>query len=93
MDFSKNVNEINSLKDLQEILDSGIGDLVKELDAKDGSYDGSVSLDIYNEWRASKGYSPIELPEGVTSLPFIDVVKGCYGIIRQEKIKNVKIDY
>lgn len=89
MDFSKNVNEIKSLKDLQEILDSHIGDLVKELDEKDGSYDGSVDVEVYNEWRGSKGYGPIELPEGQTSLPFIEVVKGCYGIIRQEKLKNL----
>lgn len=91
MNFEKDVNEIKSLKDLQEILDSHIGDLVKEMDAGDGSYDGNVSVDIYNEWRASRGYGPIELPEGVTSLPFIEVVKGCYGIIRQEKMKDLGV--
>ena len=77
MDFSKSVNDITSMQDLQELLNSDIGELVRKMDADDGSYDGKVSVDIYNEWRVSKGYKPVVLAKGETALPFIDVVKGC----------------
>ena len=78
------VHAASSYDEAKELLNSDIGELVRKMDADDGSYDGKVSVDIYNEWRVSKGYKPVVLAKGETALPFIDVVKGCYGILRNE---------
>lgn len=101
MDYSKNINDITSFKELLEILDSEVGDIAKKLDSDDGSYDGTVDLKIYNEWRISKGFEPIETLDGSTTMPLIEVVKGIYEIMRETKSLNhseysgnaIKVDF
>lgn len=71
--LNKDINEYDTLQELNELLDSDIADLVKDLDSNDGKYDGVVKTSIINEWRLSNGLAPDEFNSDV--IPFIDAIK------------------
>lgn len=76
--LEKHFNDYVTLKDLNELLESDIADLVRELDSNDGKYDGIVKASVINEWRESRGLSRDKFAS--ENIPFIDAIKYIYHV-------------
>ena len=80
--LEKHFNDYVTLHDLNELLDSDIAELVRELDSNDGSYDGIVKASVINEWRESKGLARDKFAS--ENVAFIDAFKYIYNVMRIE---------
>lgn len=85
-----------SFSDLNELLDSEAGEIARKLDADDGSYDGSVDVDIFNKFLLENGFRSYEFQDGVKTIAYIDVVKMIYNLKREQQVSGdskIRIDF
>lgn len=87
---------MGSFEELRELLDSEAGDIAKNLDEKDGYYDGKVDVDILNEFLSENGFKQYIPTDGQDWVPYIDVVKMIYNLKREQETTpdhKIKVDF
>lgn len=80
--LKKHFNDYITLKDLNELLQSDIAELVRNLDSNDGNYDGIVKATVINDWRESKGLAKDKFAS--ENVAFIDAIKYIHNVMEME---------
>jgi len=87
---------MSSFEELRELLDSEAGDIARNLDEKDGYYDGKVDVDIFNKFLSENGFKKYVPTDGKDWVPYIDVVKMIYNLKREQETSpdhKIKVDF